>query len=59
MRYRSRRSGAPWGLGHKAVSRLVAKGMQYNTVLYVLCVINTYNTQYTAYPRVLCNPDLT
>jgi len=31
--------------------------MQYNTVLYVLCIINTYNTQYTAYPRVLCNPD--
>ena len=37
--YRSRRSGAPWGYqGRKAVSRLVAKGMLYNTALYVyLC----------------------
>ena len=43
--YRSRRSGAPWGYqGRKAVSRLVAKGMLYNTALYVFVwsIRNTY-----------------
>ena len=41
--YRSRRSGAPWGYqGRKAVSRLVAKGMLYNTHGIIrICVVYT------------------
>ena len=49
--YRSRRSGAPWGYqGRKAVSRLVAKGMLYNTALYVF-VLSTVYVLYTIHRK--------